>query len=169
MLILSSEKACGSQGHILFHISLWEPCMWLTWSEHHPWCLSEEEGISIYLVLWALWSLLPVPPSHFPSDSSRELWPGLRTHRGQQHPPPSVIGGNFTLETLIFGFLQDYLSVAKNSERTEHSTQRSHCVFWDCCLLTVTAVSAMVLAVTILHQNYWTSCALVPLSPVLPP
>lgn len=84
MLILPSEKACGSQRHILFHISLWEPCMWLTWNEHCPRCLGEEEGISIYLVLWALWSLLPVPPSHFPPDSSRELGPGLRTHRGQQ-------------------------------------------------------------------------------------
>ena len=83
--------------------------------------------------------------------------------------PPLCHWWEFYFRNSDFGFLQDYLSVAKNSERTEHSTQRSHCVFWDCCLLTVTAVSAMVLAVTILHQNYWSSCALAPLSPVLPP
>ena len=124
----------------------------------------------VYLYIWCSGHFGPSFLCHLHTfhQTPAGSW-GLGSEHTEVSNPPSVISGNFTLETLIFGFFQDYLSVAKNSERTEHSTQRSHRVFWDCCLLTATAVSAMVLAVTILHQNYWTSCNLVPLSPVLPP
>lgn len=115
------------------------------------------------------WSLLPLTPLLFPSDSSEVKGEvALGREYGEVSSSPSVIYGNFPLETLTFEFFQNYFCVVTNCERTEwnYPSQRSaYCIFWDCFLLTTTTVSALVPAVPVSHQDYWASHSLVPVPP----